>query len=485
METEELVSKITREVVSRLSGGKEEEGGSPARASIGPDGKKALVILTGGSSSLDEVYAQIGRISEQGSSTTIFLSPSAERILGVPSVRRAAPEARIVRDGELWDLLEGVEVIYLPNLTLNTAAKIAHMMADSMANTLAVFGLMKGIPVVAARDSIICCEIPDGNIPTSVRTRIDRITADLQALEVKVCDVDRLTGPATAGGQISCDVRSSEIASPASSSSCSQQAGDECDACGLCVENQTDAVQSLVNSGASRIGAAAGARVSNPEMARMIDHTLLKPEATEEQVRKLCDEARQFNFASICVNPTHVALAARLLDGSDVMVCTVIGFPLGATTPTTKVIETRDAIANGAQEIDMVVNVGSLKGGNDALVREDIAAVVAAARGKAIVKVILETALLSNEEIVKGCLLSKMAEADFVKTSTGFGPGGATVEAIALMRETVGPDMGVKASGGIKDRETAEAMVAAGASRIGASASVAIATGAGGDGKGY
>ena len=480
METEELVSRITREVVSRLSGGKEEGGGSLARASIGPDGKKALVILTGGNSRLDEVYAQIGRISERGSSTTIYLSPSAERILGVPSVRRAAPEARIVREGELWEILEEVDVIYLPNLTLNTAAKIAHMMADDLSNTLAIFGLMKGIPVVAARDSIICCELSSNAIPASVKSRIDRITAELEALGVTLCDVGGIAGQAT-GTAAQAPVGSMSSAT----SACSQQTDDECDGCGLCVENQADTVKSLVNSGAARIGAAAGAKVGDPDMARMIDHTLLKPDATEEQVRKLCDEAKQFVFASVCVNPTHVALAARLLQGTDVMVCTVIGFPLGATTQTTKAIETRDAIANGAQEIDMVVNVGALKGGNDALVREDIAAVVAAARGKAIVKVILETALLSNEEIVKGCLLSKMAGADFVKTSTGFGPGGATVEAIALMRETVGPDMGVKASGGIKDRETAEAMVAAGASRIGASASVSIATGAGGDGKGY
>jgi deoxyribose-phosphate aldolase len=221
-------------------------------------------------------------------------------------------------------------------------------------------------------------------------------------------------------------------------------------------------------------------------VARLIDHTLLKPDATEEQVRKLCREARQYNFASVCVNPTHVALAARLLKGSQVKVCTVIGFPLGATTPTAKAIETRDALANGAEEIDMVINVGALKSGDDDLVRRDIQSVVEAARGHAIVKVILETALLSKEEKVKGCLLAKMAGADFVKTSTGFGPGGATVEDIALMRETVGPEMGVKASGGVRDLETAQAMVAAGATRIGASASVAIVTGEDkSSGKGY
>ncbi|MCD6497560.1 MAG: deoxyribose-phosphate aldolase [Deltaproteobacteria bacterium] len=212
-------------------------------------------------------------------------------------------------------------------------------------------------------------------------------------------------------------------------------------------------------------------------IARYIDHTMLKPETTDADIRKLCQEARQYGFASVCINPSWVPLAARELKGSIVKVCTVIGFPLGATTPTTKAIETRDAIANGAEEIDMVINVGALKSGDDELVRRDIEAVVNAARGQALVKVILETALLSKEEKVKGCLLAKLGGANFVKTSTGFGPGGATVDDIALMRQTVGPDMGVKASGGIRDIETARAMVAAGATRIGASASVAITKG--------
>ncbi|MDY0002964.1 MAG: deoxyribose-phosphate aldolase [Polyangia bacterium] len=209
----------------------------------------------------------------------------------------------------------------------------------------------------------------------------------------------------------------------------------------------------------------------------MIDHTLLKADATEAEIRKLCAEAREHGFASVCVNPGWVGLSAELLAGSPVKVCTVIGFPLGATTPTAKAVETRDAIANGATEVDMVINVGALKSGNDDLVRRDIAAVVESARGQAITKVILETALLSREEKVKACLLAKMAGADFVKTSTGFSTGGATVEDIALMRETVGPEMGVKASGGIRSAEDAQAMIAAGATRIGASASVAIAKG--------
>ncbi|MBI4386634.1 MAG: deoxyribose-phosphate aldolase [Elusimicrobia bacterium] len=208
-------------------------------------------------------------------------------------------------------------------------------------------------------------------------------------------------------------------------------------------------------------------------IARSIDHTLLRPNATQEEIAKLCEEARAYCFASVCVNPAYAALCARVLKGSGVKVCTVVGFPLGSTTPTVKAIEARDAIANGADEIDMVLNIGALKSGNDALVLEDIRAVREATRGR-ILKVILETGLLTREEKVRGCLLSKNAAADFVKTSTGFGGGGATVEDIRLMRETVGPLMGVKASGGIRDTQAAEAMLLAGATRLGTSASIAI-----------
>lgn len=213
------------------------------------------------------------------------------------------------------------------------------------------------------------------------------------------------------------------------------------------------------------------------DLAAIIDHTLLKPEATKDQIVKLCEEAMEFGFASVCVNPTYVSLAAGLLKDSPVKVCTVVGFPLGASTPLVKAVEARDAIAAGAREIDMVINVGALKSGDDDLVGREIRAVVEAARGRALVKVILETALLTNDEKVKACLIAKAEGADFVKTSTGFGPGGATVEDVRLMRKVVGADMGVKAAGGIKTLETARAMVEAGASRIGASASVAIVKG--------
>ena len=209
-------------------------------------------------------------------------------------------------------------------------------------------------------------------------------------------------------------------------------------------------------------------------IAKMIDHTVLKPQTTEADVRKLCAEAAEYGFASVCVNPCWVSLCAELLQDTPVDVCTVIGFPLGANTPAVKAFEAAEAIAQGATEVDMVLNVGAMKDGKHDLVREDIAAVVEAAKGKALVKVILETCLLNDEEKRAACRLAKEAGADYVKTSTGFSTGGATVEDIALMRTEVGADMGVKASGGIRDYAAAKAMVQAGASRIGASAGVQI-----------
>ncbi|ADE31413.1 deoxyribose-phosphate aldolase [Streptococcus suis] len=217
------------------------------------------------------------------------------------------------------------------------------------------------------------------------------------------------------------------------------------------------------------------------KLNKYIDHTILKPETTQEQVEKILAEAKEYDFASVCVNPTWVALAAESLKDSDVKVCTVIGFPLGANTPAVKAFETKDAISNGADEIDMVINIGALKTGNYDLVLEDIKAVVAAS-GDKLVKVIIEACLLTDDEKVKACQLSQEAGADYVKTSTGFSTGGATVADVALMRKTVGPDMGVKASGGARSYEDAIAFIEAGASRIGASSGVAIMNGAQADG---
>lgn len=219
------------------------------------------------------------------------------------------------------------------------------------------------------------------------------------------------------------------------------------------------------------------------QIARYIDHTLLKPESTQADIIQLCKEAKQYQFATVCVNPFWVKTAAEELKSSGVGVTTVIGFPLGATSTFTKVAETRDAIASGATEVDMVINIGALKSKDEMAVYQDIRQIVRAANGQALVKVIIETGFLTDEEKKRACMIAKEAGADFVKTSTGFGPGGATVEDIKLMRETVGPEIGVKASGGVRDFETAKAMIDAGATRIGASSGVAIAKGEKGEGE--
>ena len=211
------------------------------------------------------------------------------------------------------------------------------------------------------------------------------------------------------------------------------------------------------------------------DLAKYIDHTLLKPDASAAQIRKICDEAKEYHFASVCVNPSRIALVAEELAGSGVTPCCVVGFPLGAIPSESKAAETAVAVKNGAGEIDMVINIGAAKDGDWALVESDIAAVKAAC-GPAKLKVIIETCLLTDEEKVKACIAAKNANADFVKTSTGFSKAGAKVEDVRLMRETVGPDMGVKAAGGIHNRAEAEAMIAAGATRIGASSGIAIVT---------
>jgi len=212
------------------------------------------------------------------------------------------------------------------------------------------------------------------------------------------------------------------------------------------------------------------------DIACMVDHTLLKQDASKEQITKICQEALEYNFASVCVNPFYAPLVAGILKGSDVKTCCVIGFPLGANTTKTKVFETNEVIENGAQEVDMVINIGAAKSGNWDYVKNDIEAIVRASNKRAVVKVIIETCLLNDDEKVKACEVSKIAGADFVKTSTGFSTSGATVEDVRLMRKVVGLEMGVKASGGIKDFETAMEMIKAGATRLGTSSGVVIAS---------
>lgn len=263
-------------------------------------------------------------------------------------------------------------------------------------------------------------------------------------------------------------------------SSAAQVAPGECDpctACGLCVDKRPSEVESIIASGADRISAASGIAAGSEKLASMIDHTLLKPTASREDVVKLCEEARRYGFASVCINPCYVALSAQLLRMTNVKVCTVVGFPLGANRSEVKAYETARAVEDGAQEVDMVANIGAVKSGDYDLVESDIRAVVEACRSIVVSKVIIEAALLTDDEKIEVCRRAKAAGADFVKTSTGFGPGGATAHDVALMRSVVGDEMGVKAAGGIRDLATAQEMIAAGASRIGASASVKIVGG--------
>jgi deoxyribose-phosphate aldolase len=289
-------------------------------------------------------------------------------------------------------------------------------------------------------------------------------------------ELDRLVDEITArvkerlAGAPSLNVLRTQVCTSIDKSSCEQCQG------GCAVRRPQDS-RAVRDAGAERIGGGQGLGAETPQdLARYIDHTLLKPEAVKADFVKLCDEARKFHFASVCVNTTWVPLCKSQLAGSGVMVCAVVGFPLGAMAPSAKAFEAREAVRAGADEIDMVINIGALKSRDYALVLEDIRKVVEAARPSR-VKVILETGALNAEEKIVGITLSKIAGAHFVKTSTGFGPGGATVEDIALMRKLVGDEMGVKASGGVRTQEDAAKMVAAGANRIGASASVAIVTG--------
>ena len=243
-----------------------------------------------------------------------------------------------------------------------------------------------------------------------------------------------------------------------------------------CFNRCPERMRRVVDAGAARLGLVLGEAATARDWAGMIDHTLLKPEASDEDIRRLCEEAARHRFASVCVNPAWVRAAACNLRGAGVPVCTVVGFPLGATLADVKAYETRRTILDGAREVDMVINVGALKSGDDCAVEHDIRAVAEAAHEHdVLVKVIIEAALLTDEEKVRACLAAKRAGADFVKTSTGFAKGGATVADVALMRQTVGSEMGVKAAGGVKGIEDARAMLEAGATRIGASVGVKIA----------
>jgi len=491
-----MVEKITKEVVARYS----------KKSDVLAGKQKILAIFMGGDRNLTDVIFATKKISENYE-TKILLTKSAEKIIGFEKL--SGIKAEIIRDDgnqNPTEISSWADMLIIPVMTLNGLTKIAGLVPDSLISNIIIGCLERGIPIVAVRDSIWCsCYTPPpSNSP--LYKKVEEYIGQIKNYGIKVISANELAGevsgsPSTAfssNREVKITMSSagkvfdskSKIGGPSLETSKSSFkfktiVGDECPAftkpeiecveCGKCVEKKSGSVQTIVAAGADRISARDTKNIGD-QIAPLIDHTLLKANATQEEIGKLCEEARKYSFASVCVNPGYVSLSSKLLAGSPIKVAVVIGFPLGATTTMAKVIEARDAIANGADEIDMVINVGALKSGNYQLVLDDIKAIREATRGK-ILKVILETAYLTKDEKIKACQLSKEAGADFVKTSTGFGPSGATVEDIQLMRATVGPTMGIKASGGIRTQEDAIKMVAAGATRIGASASVAIVTG--------
>lgn len=430
-----LIEQITKEVLKELGAKATPAPSSGAANAPTAAAKNVLVIATGA----QDVPATLERIRHTGKHRIVLAVPKYGRSL-LANTDLAGVEVHYLDMGkpEECHLLAGADLVVLPSLETPLLNKVAQFRTDSWPAKQVVNALAQGKPVF----------VP-GKGTDGWATKAKGLGITVGGWETMFA----LQGGSGSGG--------------------------DCHTCptqGHCASRCSDKVGSALTAGATRISGPHDQAGVAGGLAGYIDHTLLKPEATEAEILKLCAEARQFKFASVCVNPGWVKLCAQQLRGSGVMVCTVVGFPLGATSTAAKVCETRKALEDGADEIDMVLNVGALKSAQYEHVEQDIRAVKHAC-GRHTLKVILETSLLKDDEKVKACELSKRAGADFVKTSTGFGSGGATVADIALMRRTVGPDMGVKASGAVRDTQTAEAMIAAGATRIGASASIAIATG--------
>ncbi|PKN00892.1 MAG: deoxyribose-phosphate aldolase [Elusimicrobia bacterium HGW-Elusimicrobia-1] len=473
-----LVEKVTKQVIADYS-----------RKSSSP--RKIMAVFMGGDRNLDDALSAVREIARAGNETKILITRSAASVIGVDRIKNTTGVSDVIIDDGKQNsvaLSSWPDALVIATLTLNGLSKIANLITDTLHSNIVVGCLERQVPVIAARDAVFCSCHPEPSSASGLARKVESMVYDLKNMGVTVTtaknlarDTSSATGApikkievtvGTAGKVFS--YTPPAAVGPADNCPAFKD-GADCASCGKCIEKKPGSVGAVISAGADRVSASAGT-LAPGKLANYIDHTLLKANATQEEIGKLCEEAAKYKFVSVCVNPAYVAMSAQLLRGSGVKVCTVIGFPLGATTPTVKAIEARDAIANGADEIDMVINVGALKSGNHQLVLEDIKAVREATRGK-ILKVILETAYLTREEKIKACELSKAAAADFVKTSTGFGPSGATAEDIKLMRDTVGPSMGVKASGGIRSTADATAMVAAGATRIGASASVAIVMG--------
>jgi deoxyribose-phosphate aldolase len=466
MELEHLVDKIAREVIESINNkssqtkAMEMPSAVSYHSSINIPGPGDAVILACSSNLDSNAFRElISTLHTRNIHVSTVMVPQSAPITldGVKAIRcdSVADTTAAVRNAG--------KVIILMN-DIATISRIANLTADRYDIESLLLAIESGKEVWGIRTL--------AKLPAPIENKINQFIREIESYGIKIMDLGIRTNSMS---PVSVITTATSITS--STCSCPANSGNECSSCGLCANLNVDQVRNIVDTGAERVSAAPGVSLVSSEIAGMIDHTLLKPDATREQVMKLCEEARQYKFASCCVNPTWVRTVAENLKGSPVKTCVVIGFPLGANSSVIKAMETRDSIAAGADEVDMVINVGALKAGDNDHVLKDIKSVVDAAQGR-IVKVILETALLSDEEKVRACELAKQAGADFVKTSTGFGPGGATAKDVALMRKTVGKYMGVKASGGIRDFATANEMVQAGATRIGASASVGIVKGA-------
>jgi deoxyribose-phosphate aldolase len=471
--SEEIVKRIADEVIKLLETGDSvstpERKPYPDAASFSKPAR-VMVILTAGPADLTEVRQQLSKIAAAGVKIDLFIEdsfPAGERqpfrdMDGVEAIY----EASVPPEG-CYSLITRCDALLMPTLSLDTLNQITDMKADSPASRLAVEALGQDKQVVApadiqlSSDNLVLQQKFNEKLSQAGAAGIE--TVPLHELSYQILQSSIDSGKLT---EVSVSREKIEGGKP-----------------GVSLAKKDDGVAAVVQSENMRLGTTIGVRDVRDEVAGYIDHTMLKPDVTRDEIVQLCEEARDYGFASVCINPSWVSLCHDILQGTPVKVCTVIGFPLGATTTATKVQETREAIANGADEIDMVMNVGALKEGDNEFVRRDIAAVKEAA-GNRVLKVILETGLLSDSQKATACRLCKEAGADFVKTSTGFGPGGAKMNDIALMRRVVGGEMGVKASGGVHNFKEAVDMISAGASRIGASAGVAIVSG-GEAGEGY
>lgn len=445
---------------------------------------KPMVALCGNARGKEDSLLAFPRLKEVWPRLKVAVSGGAERLFQ-GSRRPFAGYTVALSDPDFMDQVQACDGVILLNPSMNLIAKMSALISDCPPSMAAFSMLERSLPVyLVSRPLERTLELP--GIGPALSAKLSTVEG-FGVRRVSSWEALLSGGLAAAGGP-SAPRRAPALPAPrrAPALTATSTGGGglrppspgDCLNCPVqdgCAKYCPELVEPVRKVGAVRISSGPG-HLAGPEVAALIDHTLLKAETTEEQIRELCAEAAQHSFASVCVNPNFVRLAARELAGTRVKVCTVVGFPLGATSTEAKVCETRQAVLDGADEIDMVINIGALKNHEDGLVEEDIRQVVRAAEGR-VTKVILETALLDEEQKVRGCILTKRAGAHFVKTSTGFSTGGATLEDVALMRKTVGPDMGVKASGGVRDLDGARAMVAAGATRIGASASVAIVSG--------